>query len=104
MLLYRVGCTTQLPIGGWYSLFSMGKVKSGWLSKFRCIPELFRVIPEWSGYPVLFWVVPDWSGHHWMPLTGYPRLESSIDELQPESSQRPLVPVPLGSYNKSHVA
>ena len=28
------GGTTQLPIGGWYSLFSMGGVKSGWLSKF----------------------------------------------------------------------
>ena len=29
-----VGGTTQSPIGGWYSLFSMGGVKSGWLSKF----------------------------------------------------------------------
>ena len=91
MLLYGVGDTTQLPIGGWYSLFSMGRVKSGWLSKFLYIP-------------VLFWVIPEQSGPYWMPLTGYPRLEDSIDELQPESSQRPLVPVPLGSYNKSHVA
>ena len=31
---YGVGGTTQSPIGGWYSLFSMGGVKSGWLSKF----------------------------------------------------------------------
>ena len=29
-----VGGTTQSPIGGWYFLFSMGGVKSGWLSKF----------------------------------------------------------------------
>ena len=81
MLLYGVGGTTQLPIGGWYSLFSMGRVKSGWLSKFWYIPELFWVISEWSGQTVLFWVVPEWFGHHWMPLTGCPRLESSIDEL-----------------------
>ena len=73
MLLYGVGGTTQSPFGGWYSLFSMSRIKSGWLSKFWCIPELFQVIPEWFGNPVLFWVVPEWSGHHWMPLTGCPK-------------------------------
>ena len=59
MLLYGVGGTTQLPIGGWYFLFSMGRVKSGWLSRFWCIPVLFRMVSEWSG-------------HHWKPLTGHP--------------------------------
>ena len=33
--LYGVGGTTQLPIGGWCILFSMGGVKSGWLSKIQ---------------------------------------------------------------------
>ena len=60
VVVLGAGGTTQLPIGGWYSLFSMGRVKSGWLSKFWCVPVLFRVIPEWSG-------------HHWMPLTGCPK-------------------------------
>ena len=40
----------------------------------------------------------------WMPLAGHPRLEDSIDELQPVCSQRLLVPVPLGSCNKYQVA
>ena len=63
------------PIAHWWVVFpvSMGRVKSRWLSKFWCVPELFWVIPEWSGLPVLFWVVPEWSGHHWMPLTGHPK-------------------------------
>ena len=38
-----------------------------------------------------------------MPLAGHPRLEDSIDELQPVCSQRLLVPVPLGSCNKYQV-
>ena len=67
-----------MPIGGWYSLFSMGRVKSGWLSKFWCVPELFWMSPEWSGPPVLFWMVSEWSGHHWMPLAGCPRLETQL--------------------------
>ena len=60
------------PLVGGTPCFSMGRVRSRWLSKFWCIPELFWVIPEWSGQPVLFWVVPEWSGHHWKPLTGCP--------------------------------
>ena len=37
------------PLVGGTSCFSMGRVRSGWLSKFWCVPELFRVIPEWFG-------------------------------------------------------
>ena len=59
------------PLVGGTSCFSMGRVRSGWLSKFQCNPELFRVIPEWSGQLVLFWEVSEWSGHHWKPLTGH---------------------------------
>ena len=40
----------------------------------------------------------------WIPLAGCPRLEDSINELQPVYSQRLLVPVPLGSCNKSQAA
>ena len=60
------------PLVGGTSCFSMGRVRSGWLSKFQCNPELFQMIPEWSGQPVVFQEVSDWSGHHWKPLTGHP--------------------------------
>ena len=62
------------PITHWWVVHpvSMGRVRSGWLSKFQCNPELFRVIPEQSGQTVLFQEVSEWSGHHWKPLTGCP--------------------------------
>ena len=66
------GVPPNRPLVGGTSCFSMGRVRSGWLSKFQCNPELFRMIPEWSGQPVLFWEVSEWSGHHWKPLTGCP--------------------------------
>ena len=44
-----VGGTTQSPIGGWCTPhFSMGRVKSGWMSKFQDL-NCSRSILEWSG-------------------------------------------------------
>ena len=93
MLWHGVGGTTQSPIGGWYILFSMGRVKSRWLGKFWCIPLLF-----WKVFGFLNGL--DFTGSH---LLDAQQLDSSFDELRPEHSQRFLVPVPLGCYNVHNV-
>ena len=60
------------PLVGGMTLFSMGRVKSGWLSKFWYIPVLFQMVSEWSG-------------HHWMHLTGCPMAQKAqLLSLWPE--------------------
>ena len=71
----------------------MGRVRSRWLSKFWCIPVLF-----WKVFGFLNSL--DITGSH---LLDAQQLESSVDELQLECSQRSLVPVPLGCYNVHNV-
>ena len=73
---YSVEVPPNCPLVGGIPCFPW--VKSGWLSKFWCISELFQISPEWSGPSVLFWMVSEWSGHHWMPLAGCPRLETQL--------------------------
>ena len=91
MKWYGKGGTTQLPIGGWYLCFPW--VKSGWLSKFWCIPVLFQMVFGFlNGLDI--------TGCH---LLDTQQLDSSVHELRPEHSQRSLVPVPLGCYNVHNV-
>ena len=71
----------------------MGRVKSGWLSKFWCIPVLY-----WKDFGFLNGL--DITGSH---LLDAQQLDSSVDELRPECSQRSLVLVPLGCYNVHNV-
>ena len=74
------------PITHWWVVHpvSMGRVRSGWLSKFWCIPVLF-----WWVFGLLNGL--DMTGSH---LLDAQQLESSVDELQLECLQRSLVPVP----------
>ena len=90
MLLYGVGGTTQLPIGGWYLLFSMGRVKSGWLSKFWCIPVLFQMVLNGL----------DITGSH---LLDTQWLESSFVELLARMFAEIPGPSTLGWYNVHNV-
>ena len=78
------------PIGGWYFLFSMGRVKSGWLGN----SGVFLYCSRW------FLNGLDITGCH---LLDAQQLECSVDELSPEHLQRSLVPVPLGCYNVHNV-
>ena len=84
---------TNCPLVGGTSCFSMGRVRSGWLSKFWCVPVLFQwVFGLLNGLNI--------TGSH---LLDAQQLESSVDELQLECSQTSLVRVPLGCYNGHNV-
>ena len=72
------------PLVGGTSCVSMGRVRSGWLSKFWCIPVLFRwVFGLLNGLDI--------TGSH---LLDTQQLDSSVGELRSKCLHRSLVPVP----------
>ena len=81
------------PLVGGAPCFSMGRVRSGWLSKFWCIPVLFQ------------WVFGllnslDITRSH---LLDTQQLDSAVGELRSKCSQRSPGPSTLGSYNVHNV-
>ena len=72
------------PLVGGTSCFSMGRVRSRWLSKFWCVPVLF-----WWVFGLLNGL--DVIRNH---LLDTQQLDSLVGELRSKCSQRSLVPVP----------
>ena len=81
------------PLVGGTSCFSMGRVRSGWLSKFWCVPVLFRwVFGLLNGLDI--------TRNH---LLDTQQLDSSVGELRSNMFTEIPGPSTLDSYNVHNV-